>query len=93
MRAPRSGFYFVPWNTSFPEKENLWVVYLEGGAWCAHSAGAGIASLIALAHAAHTRRCYNNVSCYVRQQEQLYLTSSRIWYKHEKVRGCTRVTP
>ena len=26
------GFYYAPWTA--PEKENIWVIYLEGGSWC-----------------------------------------------------------
>jgi hypothetical protein len=26
------GFYYAPWTD--PGKQNIWVVYLEGGSWC-----------------------------------------------------------
>ena len=45
-----AGFYFVPGTT----QSNIWLVYLEGGMWCARGAGAAAAS--ALAPRAHRGR-------------------------------------
>ena len=71
---------------------NVWLIYLEGGQWCAHAARgltrAARRSAEACPNAAAPRgRCYNNATCYARAQGAATLASSKNWDKAVRVRS------
>ena len=88
--APRpetGAFYYA--NATDPAKAHIWLVYLEGGQWCAPARSGAGPRLGALPRPRATpqnpacsplpvvRRCYDPLSCSERRKDLPYLTSSK----------------